>query len=131
MCSDCHVPHDWTDKIARKMQASKEVWGKIFGTIDTREKFRAMRLELAAARMGALQGQRLARVPQLPQLRVHGLHAPERARADACTRPISRSKEKTCIDCHKGIAHRLPFIPPGEAPTDTPGQAVPKGPGQT
>src|SRR5687768_18355116 len=22
-CSDCHVPHNWTDKIARKMQASK------------------------------------------------------------------------------------------------------------
>ena len=22
-CPDCHVPHDWTDKIARKMQASK------------------------------------------------------------------------------------------------------------
>ena len=36
ICPDCHVPHDWTDKIARKMQASKEVWGKIFGTIDTR-----------------------------------------------------------------------------------------------
>ena len=30
-CPDCHVPHDWTDKIARKMQASKEVWGKISG----------------------------------------------------------------------------------------------------
>ena len=39
-CPDCHVPHNWTDKIARKMQASKEVWGHLFGTIDTREKFR-------------------------------------------------------------------------------------------
>ena len=29
-CPDCHVPHNWTDKMARKMQASKEVWGKIF-----------------------------------------------------------------------------------------------------
>ena len=38
ICSDCHVPHDWTAKIARKMQASKEVWGAIFGTIDTPEK---------------------------------------------------------------------------------------------
>ena len=46
-CPDCHVPHQWTDKIARKMQASKEVWGKIFGTIDTREKFVDHRLELA------------------------------------------------------------------------------------
>src|SRR5690606_4699363 len=34
-------------KIARKMQASKEVWGKIFGTIDTREKFLDQRLVLA------------------------------------------------------------------------------------
>ncbi|MBX9645975.1 MAG: NapC/NirT family cytochrome c, partial [Xanthobacteraceae bacterium] len=34
-CPDCHVPHNWTDKIARKMQASKEVWGHLFGTIDT------------------------------------------------------------------------------------------------
>jgi cytochrome c-type protein NapC len=41
------------------------------------------------------------------------------------------SKEKTCIDCHKGIAHRLPYIPPGESPSDTPGQAVPTGDGQT
>ena len=24
-CSDCHVPHVWTYKIAREMQASKEV----------------------------------------------------------------------------------------------------------
>ena len=38
-CPDCHVPHNWTDKIARKMQASKEVWGHLFGTIDTRENF--------------------------------------------------------------------------------------------
>src|SRR5215813_7011419 len=47
-CPDYHVPHNWTDKIARKMQASKEVWGKIFGTIGTREKFLDRRLELAS-----------------------------------------------------------------------------------
>ena len=46
-CPDCHVPHEWTVKIARKMQASKEVWGKLFGTIATRQKFLDMRLELA------------------------------------------------------------------------------------
>jgi hypothetical protein len=43
-CPDCHVPHNWTDKIARKMQASKEVWGHLFGFIDTREKFLDERL---------------------------------------------------------------------------------------
>jgi len=46
-CPDCHVPHEWTNKIARKMQASKEVWGHLFGSISTRRKFLDMRLELA------------------------------------------------------------------------------------
>ena len=46
-CPDCHVPHEWTHKIARKMQASKEVWGAIFGTIDTREEFLEERIVLA------------------------------------------------------------------------------------
>ena len=46
-CSDCHVPHEWTDKIVRKVQASKEVWGKITGIIDTPEKFAEHRLHLA------------------------------------------------------------------------------------
>jgi hypothetical protein len=51
-------------------------------------------------------------------VRVDGHHPPERACAgDALDRP--GQKEKTCIDCHKGIAHQLPLIPPGEAPTDT------------
>jgi len=44
---DCHVPHQWSDKMARKMAASKEVWGKLFGTIATREKFLDKRRELA------------------------------------------------------------------------------------
>lgn len=46
-CPDCHVPHDFTDKVARKMQASREVWGHIVGTIGTREKFKEHRIVLA------------------------------------------------------------------------------------
>lgn len=47
VCSDCHVPKDWGHKMMRKIQASQEVYGKIMGTIDTKEKFEAKRLELA------------------------------------------------------------------------------------
>src|SRR6266568_1725349 len=47
ICSDCHVPKDWSHKIARKMEATLELWGKITGTIDTREKFEAKRVVLA------------------------------------------------------------------------------------
>ena len=56
ICSDCHVPHEWVPKIIRKIQASQEVWGKLTGKIDTREKFESHRMELATkewARMKA------------------------------------------------------------------------------
>jgi cytochrome c-type protein NapC len=46
-CPDCHTPHPWTLKVARKMQASKEVWAKLFGTIDTRRKFLDQRTLMA------------------------------------------------------------------------------------
>ena len=109
-CSDCHVPHNWTHKIARKMQASKEVWGKVFGTIDTREKFVEQAPRARAARVGAHEGERFARVPQLPRLRLHGLHAAEPARRVHALDATSSPASETCIDCHKGIAHRLPDV---------------------
>ena len=123
-CPDCHVPHDWTDKIARKMQASKEVWGKVFGTIDTQEKFRAMRLELAQHEW--------ARFKANDSLECRNCHNYEymdftrqSVRAQNMHSTYLANREKTCIDCHKGIAHKLPHIPPGIGPSPTPGQDVP------
>jgi cytochrome c-type protein NapC len=106
-CPDCHVPHNWTDKIARKMQASKEVWGKIFGTIDTREKFLDHRLELAAHEW--------ARFKANDSLECRNCHSADSMditkqspRASVAHQRFLFTKEKTCIDCHKGIAHHLP-----------------------
>ena len=59
-CPDCHVPHEWGPKMIRKIQASREVWGKLTGTIDTRDKFLAKRQQLAEheqARMKANDSQ--------------------------------------------------------------------------
>ena len=125
ICSNCHVPHDWTDKMARKMQASKEVWGKIFGTIDTQEKFRDMRIELARHEWARLKANDSLECRNCHQYASMDLTR-QSVRAQNMHSTYLANKEKTCIDCHKGIAHRLPYIPPGEAPTDTPGQAVPK-----
>ena len=124
VCSDCHVPHRWTDKIARKMQASKEVWGKVFGTIDTPEKFRDMRLELARHEWARLKANDSLECRNCHQFASMDFTR-QSMRAQTMHSTFLANKEKTCIDCHKGIAHQLPFIPPGEAPTDTPGQAVP------
>ena len=123
-CPDCHVPHDFTDKMARKMQASKEVWGKIFGTVDTPEKFQAKRLELAQHEW--------ARFKANDSLECRNCHnydsmdmTRQSLRAQNMHSTYLANKGKTCIDCHKGIAHKLPHIPPGQAPTDSPGQDVP------
>ena len=56
-CPDCHVPHEWTSKIARKMQASKEVWGHIFGSIATRDTFLDHAPTPGRERMGAHEGE--------------------------------------------------------------------------
>lgn len=106
-CSDCHVPHDWTYKIARKMQASKEVWGKIFGTINTRDKFLAMRRELAEREWTRLKANDSLECRNCHQLESMDftLQSP---RAQAMHSTLLASGEKTCIDCHKGIAHHLP-----------------------
>ncbi|QGX40939.1 cytochrome c3 family protein [Permianibacter aggregans] len=106
-CPDCHVPHKWTDKMARKMQASKEVWGKIFGTINTREKFEAHRRTMAEREW--------ARLKANDSLECRNCHnfdfmdfTRQSPRAQAMHSTALASGEKTCIDCHKGIAHELP-----------------------
>ena len=47
ICSDCHVPKDWLHKVARKIQASNEVYHKLVGTVNTKEKFEANRMAMA------------------------------------------------------------------------------------
>lgn len=113
-CPDCHVPHKWTDKIARKMQASKEVWGKIFGTIDTREKFVEKRLELAQHEWARLKANN-----SLECRNCHNLDSMDFTRQSKRAMEMHSTQlasgDKTCIDCHKGIAHRLPDMKVAQA----------------
>ncbi|HEX6362678.1 MAG TPA: cytochrome c3 family protein [Albitalea sp.] len=106
-CSDCHVPHDWGDKIARKMQASKEVWGKVFGSIDTREKFEAMRLQLAQNEWKRLKANDSLECRNCHDYDYMDFTRQSKRAVDAHSTYLARG-ERTCIDCHKGIAHRLP-----------------------
>ena len=111
VCSDCHVPHDWTYKMGRKMQASKEVWGKIFGTIDTREEFLDHRLELAKHEWARLKANDSRECRNCHEFVSMDFTRQSKRAADAhSTALAARVSEggKTCIDCHKGIAHPLP-----------------------
>ena len=105
-CSDCHVPKDWTHKMIRKIQASKEVWGKITGIIDTPEKFEAHRLQMAEnewARMKNSDSRECRNCHSFTAMDIEK----QKLRASKMHK-IGQDDKKTCIDCHKGIAHKKP-----------------------
>lgn len=106
ICSDCHVPKDWGRKMLRKIQASQEIWGKITGYIDTPEKFEAHRMELATHEWDRMKasGSRECR----------NCHSFETMSGDVQKQTVfkkhmkAKDEGKTCIECHQGIAHKLP-----------------------
>jgi nitrate/TMAO reductase-like tetraheme cytochrome c subunit len=107
ICPDCHVPKDWMHKFVRKIQASQELYGKFVSRIvDTPEKFEEHRMELAQkvwATMKATDSRECRNC--------HSWDAmdPHKQQPRARTAMEKAQKEgKTCIDCHKGIAHLLP-----------------------
>ncbi|MED5503572.1 MAG: NapC/NirT family cytochrome c [Pseudomonadota bacterium] len=108
ICSDCHVPHEWADKIVRKVQASKELFAHfVTKTIDTPEKFQARREHLAEREW--------ARMKKNDSLECRNCHqfdymdySQQGKRASAQHSTALASGDKTCVDCHKGIAHKLP-----------------------
>ena len=107
ICSDCHVPHNWTDKIVRKVQASKELAFHFIGTIDTDEKFKARRGHLAHRewqRMKENNSQECRNCHQFDYMDF----SEQGPRAVSQHSTALAGGEKTCVDCHKGIAHKLP-----------------------
>ncbi|MDK9697383.1 MAG: NapC/NirT family cytochrome c [Siculibacillus sp.] len=112
ICSDCHVPKDWTHKIVRKVQASGEIWGKITGSISTPEKFEAKRLELAKhewARMKSSDSRECRNCHSYEAMDF--AHQKKKEASDQMQKAWKDGG--TCIDCHKGIAHKLPDMTAG------------------
>nr|WP_294508412.1 NapC/NirT family cytochrome c [uncultured Rhodopila sp.] len=109
-CPDCHTPHPWTLKIARKMQASKEVWAKLFGAIDTRRKFLDQRTLMAQREWARMTANNSAECRNCHSAQSMDLSR-QQPRAAAVHQARLLTGERTCIDCHKGIAHLLPKPP--------------------
>jgi cytochrome c-type protein NapC len=107
-CPDCHVPKPWIYKIRRKIEASNELLHKILGTISTPEKFEAHRLELAQNVWATMKS--------TDSRECRNCHAaesmdPHKQSAAAQIMFAAMKDGATCIDCHKGIAHKLPVDP--------------------
>jgi len=106
ICSDCHVPKDWVHKMIRKSKASFEVWGKLTGSIDTKEKFEAKRMTLATHEWD--------RMKESGSRECRNCHNFDAMSGDVQKQTVfkkhmkAKAEGNTCIDCHKGIAHHLP-----------------------
>ncbi len=106
ICSDCHVPHEWGPKMLRKAKASFEVWGTLTGSIDTPQKFEAKRMELGTHEWGRMKAS--------GSQECRNCHSFDAMSGEAQKQSVykkhvgAQAAGKTCIDCHKGIAHRLP-----------------------
>ncbi|SFB81354.1 cytochrome c3 family protein [Pseudoalteromonas denitrificans] len=106
-CPDCHVPKDWTHKIIRKIAASKEVWGKMTGIIDTREKFQDHRKSMAMREWKRMKDNDSRECRNCHNFEYMDF-SEQGSRSVKMHSTALASGEKTCIDCHKGIAHELP-----------------------
>jgi len=106
VCADCHVPKEWTAKFVRKIKASQELLYWALGTIDTPEKFEKRRPVLAErvwSAMKASNSQECRNCHNFADMDRGG-----QGRFAARMHEEAISGAKTCIDCHRGIAHKLP-----------------------
>lgn len=103
-CPQCHVPDPWVHKVVRKVQASNELLHKAMGTVDTPEKFNDNRLRLAKNVWAAMK-----KTDSRECRNCHNLESmnPEFQRPRARSQHMNAiTTGQTCIDCHKGIAHK-------------------------
>ena len=105
-CADCHVPKEFKEKMIAKVMAAKDVYHEIMGTIDTPEKYEARRLDMAQrvwAKMKASDSRECKSC--------HGFAHMDFSEQDRFARKKHENapdRGQTCIDCHKGIGHKLP-----------------------
>lgn len=107
ICSDCHVPKAWGEKVFRKAAATfNELPKHMLGVMATREDFQARRLAMARAVWADMKAS--------DSQQCRNCHRASSMTTDRQRRAAQKKHERafaqgdTCIDCHQGIAHELP-----------------------
>ena len=108
-CADCHVassknPYDYGRKFESKIMAARDVLGKITGVVDTPEKFEVHRLTMAKR-----VWQRMKDSDSRECRNCHKFETmdPDKQKDRSVVKHEGAIEDgKTCIDCHKGIAHK-------------------------
>ena len=108
------MPKEWVHKIVRKIQASNELYHHfITKEIDTPEKFEAKRMHLAQNVWDTMKKTNSRECRNCHHFESMNLDKQEERSAERHDPHVWEVMDgldptKTCIDCHKGIAHQLP-----------------------
>ena len=108
-CADCHVPKHFGRKVLAKMGAYNDVYHELKGTIDTKEKFEARRWHLAQQVWSDMRANDSRECRSCHDF--SNMDFEEQDRTARKKHQRAQKKGKTCIDCHKGIAHTEPDEP--------------------
>jgi len=106
ICADCHVPKEWVPKVIRKVKASNELFHKVLGTIDTPEKFEKQRKKMAENVWREMKANDSHECRNC-----HNFASMDFSKQKQWSAPAHQGAMKegqTCIDCQKGIAHKMP-----------------------
>ena len=106
-CSDCHIPREYPLKLIVKARSGlSDIYHELMGTISTREKYEAHRARMAED-VWAYMKKTDSRECRSCHSEDHFVltDQSEKAAKAHVTGPL---EGKTCIDCHKGIAHKTP-----------------------
>jgi cytochrome c-type protein NapC len=111
-CADCHVPKAFFPKLLMKIMAAKDVYHEIMGTIDTPEKYEAMRWDMANRVWDKMRANDSRECRSCHSFERMDLAEQDRSARRRHARAVDEGD--TCIDCHKGIAHEEPDEPEEE-----------------
>ena len=125
-CRDCHLPEPFVPKMERKIRAVAEVYHHVIGTIDTPEKFEAHRMTMATRVWDDMRENDSRECRACHKAELWDLLSQTEKAQEFHAGPLARGK--TCISCHKGVAHKLPegIVPDSDlARLDAPGLGRP------
>ncbi|MBF0161938.1 MAG: NapC/NirT family cytochrome c [Magnetococcales bacterium] len=115
-CADCHVPHgktfgDWVSKFLVKLEVgSKDIFHHLVGTYPDAAAFEKKRWDLAQNVIADMKkrGSKECRACHMYTAMDFDSQAKSAAKRHQRT---AESGDKSCIDCHTGIAHTMPEDP--------------------
>jgi cytochrome c-type protein NapC len=110
VCADCHVPPQFIPGLIRHMKASVELVQHALGEMNTPAKYESHRAELAQAVWTELKANDSAECRSCHNFAAMDFSKQEPMAAKMHVAAAMPNSGKTCIDCHKGIAHKMPDV---------------------